>query len=136
MFDRLGSQPTRAVIIEQTAITDRYAQVLIGHGIAHADASSNVYLLGDSRLTAEHEELLGALGWLPPDSDVDDPDEMPANWHLPLIHGDWQYLVEMIVATVVGVFGFEQGAPVEIRSFTAENPCRACSWPADEDEAA
>lgn len=53
---------------------------------------------------------------------------MPANWFLPHIHGDWQYLTEMLVATVVGVFGFAEDSPVLVRTFAAENPCSECSW--------
>jgi len=128
LFQRIGSQPTQAVVITQDSATQRYAQVLIGHGLAHAEAASNVYLTGDSRLDADHEDLLGRLGWLPPEAEFDDPDEMPANWSLPLVHGDWAYLVEVMVATVVGVFGFDADAPVEVRCFTAAHPCRDCSW--------
>ena len=90
---------------------DRYVQMLIGHGIGHAEASSNVYLRGASRLSADHEDLLRLLGWTPPMHDADDPDELPANWTLPLVKGDWQDLVEVLLATIVGVFGFDQGAP-------------------------
>jgi hypothetical protein len=74
-------------------------QVLIGHGIAHAEASSNVYLEGESRLSLDQEHLLAELGWQRPQRDDDDPEEMPANWFLPRIHRDWQYLTEMLVAT-------------------------------------
>ena len=132
LFQRIGSQPTQAVIIEQPRLTDRYVQALIGHGIAHAEASSNVYLMEGSQLSSDHEELLFALGWLAPTADEDDPDEMPANWYLPQIHGDWPYLVEMLVATMVGIFGFDERHVVSVRTFAAENPCKACSWD-DED---
>ena len=129
LFQRIGAHPTQAVIINQDALTQRYVQVLIGHGIAHAEASSNVYLMNDSRLTLEQEALLAALGWLTPAETEDDPDKMPANWYLPPIHGDWLMLVEMFVATMVGIFGFDDRFPVGIRTFAAENPCKACSWP-------
>ena len=129
LFVRIGDQPTQVVIVEQPELTDRYVQVLIGHGLAHAEASSNVYLEGASRLSVEQEELLVVLGWLPPDAEHDDPDEMPANWHLPLVRGDWQHLVEIFVATIAGVFAFDEHAPIQVHSFGADNPCRACSWP-------
>lgn len=129
LFARIGSQPTQAVIITQEPLTDRYVQVLIGHGIGHAEASSNVYLLDESRLTTEHEELLASLGWQPPTETEDNPEKMPANWYLPPIHGDWTMLVEMFVATMVGIFGFSEHLPVEVRTFAAQNPCKACSWP-------
>ena len=124
-FQRIGSQPTQAVTIDQPALSERYVQVMIGHGIAHAEASSNVYLSGDSHLTSEHENLLERLGWVAPEADHDDPDEWPANWHLPLIHDDWEFLAEMLVATIIGVFGFSGNLPVEVRSFAADEPCRA-----------
>lgn len=132
LIRRIGSDPTQALIIDQPACGDRYVQALIGHGIAHAEASSNVYLGEESRLSDDEEGALRELGWQAPDRDYDDPDEMPANWYLPLIHGDWQYLTEMLVATAVGVFGFDECRPVVVRTFLAENPCRVCSWPDEE----
>lgn len=129
LFQRIGSHPTQVLIVNQDARTDRYVQVLIGHGIAHPEASSNVYLMNESRLSSEQQELLSALGWQVPVADEDDPDEMPANWYLKPIHGDWTYLVEMFLATMVGIFGYDERAPVSIRTFAAENPCRSCSWP-------
>ena len=53
LLRRVGSEPTRVIIITQSLLTDRYVQVLIGHGIAHAEAGSNVYLTGESRLSAD-----------------------------------------------------------------------------------
>lgn len=134
LFVRIGDQPTQAVIIEQPALTGRYVQVLIGHGLAHVEASSNVYLEGECRLSAEHEDLLTVIGWLAPEADHDDPDEMPANWHLPLIRRNWRHLVEILVATIAGVFAFNERAPIEIRTFGAENPCQGCSWPDESTE--
>ncbi len=131
LFQRMGTQPTQAVIITQPDRNDRYAQAQIGHGIAHAEVSSNVYLMAESRLTADREALLVELGWLAPALDNDDPNEMPANWYLPLIRGDWQYLVQMILTAMVGVLGFDDQLPVEVRTFQCDNPCRDCSWPPD-----
>lgn len=129
LFERIGHQPTQAVIITQESFTQRYVQVMIGHGIAHTEASSNVYLDDDSVLTDEHEELLDMLAWQRPSLDHDEPDQMPANWSLPLIHGEWAYLVEMLKAVVIGVFGFSGHLPIEVRTFGVDEPCRACSWP-------
>ena len=129
LFQRIGGQPTQAVIISQSDRNDRYVQAQIGHGIAHVEVSSNVYLMAESRLTADHEALLAELGWLPPTLEDDDPNEMPANWYLPLIRGDWQYLVEMLLTVMVGVLGFDELLPVEVRTFQCDNPCRDCSWP-------
>ena len=126
---RMGHQPTQAVIISQPLLSERYVQVLIGHGIAHAETGSNVYLMGDSRLSTDDEALLADLGWCAPASSEDDPDAMPSNWTLPLIRGDWPYLVEMLLATVVGVLGFSSRLPIEVRSFGCTHPCRDCSWP-------
>lgn len=92
LLRRVGSEPTRVIIITQSLVTDRYVQVLIGHGIAHAEVGSNVYLTGESRLSADQEELLALLGWQAPISEVDVPGGMPANWTVPLVHGDWSTL--------------------------------------------
>ena len=132
LFQRMSSQPTQAVIISQPGPNSRYVQAQIGHGIAHAEVSSNVYLSGEWRLSEEYEALLLQLGWLAPLRDHDDPHEMPSNWHLPRIHGDWPHLVEMFLAVMVGLLEFDEYLPVEVRSFMCANPCRACSWPADE----
>jgi hypothetical protein len=102
---------------------------MLGHGIAHAEASSNVYLEGDSVLNDEHEELLHMLAWQRPSLDHDEPEQMPANWSLPLIHGEWAYLVEMLKAVIIGVFGFSEHLPIEVRTFGVDAPCRACFWP-------
>ena len=126
---RMGYQPTQAVIISQPLLNQRYVQFLIGHGIAHVETGGNVYLTGDSRLSTDAEALLAELGWLAPASSQDDPDEMPANWTLPLIHGDWAYLVEMLLATMVSVLGFSSRLPIEVRRFGCDHPCRDCSWP-------
>jgi hypothetical protein len=64
-------------------------QVLIGHGTALPEASSNVYLMGDSVLSAEPHELLDMLGRSASASDIDDPDAMPSNWTLPFVRGGW-----------------------------------------------
>ena len=128
LFQRIGSEPTRALILSQPLLNDRYAQVLVGHGIAHPECSSNVYLIGASMLSDEQHELLDMLGWTAPASDVDDPGELPSNWTLPHVRGDWAYLVDMLMATAIGVFGFQENLPVELRSFHAENPCARCSW--------
>lgn len=92
---------------------------MIGHGIAHTEASSNTYLEGTPLRDIAHDATL----------DHDEPEQMPANWSLPLIHGDWAYLVEMLKAVLIGVFGFSEHLPIEVRTFGVEKPCRACSWP-------
>jgi hypothetical protein len=130
-IERMGHEPTQAVVISQAWLGQRYVQVMIGHGIAYAETGSNVYLTGDSRLSAREEAWLAELGWLSPSSSKDDPDQMPANWKLPVIHGDWRYLVEMLVGTMVGVLGFSSQLPIQVRSFGCSHPCRDCSWPDD-----
>ncbi|MGE0305024.1 MAG: hypothetical protein AB7N61_12320 [Acidimicrobiia bacterium] len=122
----IGHNPTQCLLITQDSVTDRYVQMLIGHGQAHAEASSNVYLQGVSRLTADHEDLLARLGWMAPARAYDDRSGMPANWVLPLVEGNWADMVEVVLATVAGVFGFDQNQPVEIRTFMADHPCKEC----------
>lgn len=126
---RMGDQPTQAIVISQEPFTQRYVQAIIGHGIARVQASSNVYLTGMHRLTAEHEQVLALLGWLPPTADADDPDEYPANWSLPLVYRTWDDMVEVIAATLIGVFGFTEHLPVSVITFGCVHPCRTCSWP-------
>jgi hypothetical protein len=128
LLERTGNEPTRALIIEQPGRTQRYVQMLFGHGTAHVEASSNVYLEGSSRLSGVEERLLSLLGWTAPQSTVDRTDEMPANWMLPLAHGDWVNVVETITATIVGIFGFSEQLPVEMFVFLADRPCNSCSW--------
>jgi hypothetical protein len=126
LLRRIGRHPTQCLLVTQDSVTDRYVQMLIGHGQAHAEASSNVYLHGASRLTANHEDLLTRLGWLAPARAYDGRSEMPANWCLPLIAGNWAELVEVVLATVAGVFGFDETQPVKVRTFMADHPCVAC----------
>jgi hypothetical protein len=128
LFRRVGHEPTQAIIITQPLLTDRYVQVLIGHGLAQAEVGSNVYLTGESRLSVEEEELLTLLGWQAPTADGDAPDELSANWTLPLVHGDWQHLTEMFATTMIGILGFSEPLPIEVITFGADHPCRECSW--------
>ena len=83
----------------------------------------------DFRLSAADEAWLAELGWVAPASGEDDRAEIPANWTLPLIRGDWPYLIEMLLATMVSVRGFNSHLPIEVRSFGCNHPCRDCSWP-------
>ena len=70
LLQRVGHEPTRAIIISQPFLNDRYVQVMVGHGIANAEVGSNVYLTGDSRLSNDQEELLALIGWQEPASDI------------------------------------------------------------------
>ena len=128
-FRRIGQQATQGVTITQPTTNARYVQMLIGHGLAHTEASSNVYLPQESKLSDDDHRLLTELGWQAPTADVDDPDVYPANWSLPPIHGDWTYLVQMILATLVGVFGFGDTHEIRIDTFGCDRPCLDCSWP-------
>ncbi len=130
LVERIGHQPTRAIVIGQPLAGQRYVQVLVGHGLAYAETGSNVYLTGDSRLSTDDEALLSMFGWVAP-AGADQAAEHSANWTLPLIRGDWQYLIEMLLVTMVSVLGFDSHLPVEVRSFGCQHPCRDCSWPDD-----
>jgi hypothetical protein len=129
LLHRIGGQPTQCIVISQDVVTQRSVQALIGHGTALVQASSNVYLTGSSRLQPAHEELLTLLGWQPPHASSDDPEELPANWSLPLIRGDWTTMTEIVASTLISVFGFTEYLPVAVRTFPAVSPCKACSWP-------
>jgi hypothetical protein len=125
LLGRIGDGPTHAVVVTQPSVTDRYVQAMVGHGVAYAEASANTYLTGPSRLSGDQEDLLGLLGWQAPSTTGDDG----GNWHLPVVTGDWLELVEMLLATMVGIFGFDEHHPVVVSTFVAAAPCRACSWP-------
>ena len=127
-FERHGPGPTQVVIICQPVRSERYVQMEIGHGFAHAEVGSNVYLMGDSRLSDTAEAALATVGWLPPDFDCDDQDEKPSNWRLPLLFDDWPHLTEMLVTTMIGVLEFDEAAETEMRIFRQHNACRNCSW--------
>lgn len=126
-LERHGPGPTQAIIISQPARSQRYVQMQIGHGFAHVETGINVYMMGESRLTDSMETALAAMGWLPPESD-DDPDEMPANWRLPLLGNDWPRVAEMLVTTMVGVLEFDEAAETKMRIFRQQNSCRNCWW--------
>jgi len=132
LLRRIGHEPARAVIISQDPCTGRYVQMQIGHGMAYTEASSNAYLMDDSQLSDEEEELLAKIGWRAPADEVDVPDEYPANWTLPLVYGDWEKLIEVILATVVGVFGFDERVPVKVHTFQLDRACKDCFLPAEE----
>ena len=117
----------QAIIISQPARSQRYVQIQIGHGFAHVETGSNVYMMGESRLTDSMETALAAMDWLPPEFD-DDPDEMPANWRLPLLLNDWPGGAEMLVTTMVGVLEFDEAAATKMRILRQQNSCRSCSW--------
>lgn len=134
LLERTSNEPTRALIIQQPDRTDRYVQMLVGHGIAHVEASSNTYLEGASRLSGVDERLLTLLGWVAPNPHSSNPADVSTNWTLPLIHGDWTNLVETVTATLVGIFRFSEQLPVELSMFLADRPCRSCSWPDEEAE--
>ena len=67
----------------------------------------------DQHFLVTPRAAMGGLGWLAPDHDYD-AQEMPANWYPPRIHRDWQYLTEMLLVTMVGVFGFDEEWPIEV----------------------
>lgn len=61
LLRKIGQNSTQVLIIEQRRHTARDAQLLVGHGQAHAEASSNVCLPDDSHLCSEEENLLGRI---------------------------------------------------------------------------
>jgi hypothetical protein len=132
LLRRVGGEPARALIITQDPVTQRYVQMQIGHGVARVEASSNAYLLGRSCLSDDEEELLNRIGWRAPVSEVDQPDEYPSNWTLPRVCGCWDDLTEVILATIVGVFGFIDSVPVKVQAFQLERACRDCFFPVED----
>ena len=73
------------------------------------------------------EEPSRRIGWRPPVRDFDDWEELPANWTLPLVRADWPGLAELVLATVAGVFPFDENLPVQVGTFQTDDPCVDCS---------
>jgi hypothetical protein len=128
LFERIAGQPTQAIVVSQPGWNHRYVQTQIGAGVGLAQASSNVYLTGRSRLSDRKERQLIDLGWLEPHSDEHVENCYPANWGLPLIHGQWDRLGDLFLATMTTVFAFREDRPVRIHTYVCEHPCARCSW--------
>ncbi len=127
LFRRIGDDPLQVFIVQQPEVSDRYLQGLIGHGLAWVEVSSNHYLTGSSRLTVANERQLLALGWQPP-SPANVARGLPNNWWRPIVNGEWPQLACLLATTAATAVEFSEHELVELKTFTAANPCRACAW--------
>lgn len=89
-------QPAAVLTIEQPQRNERVIEVHVRHGVVRI-------LAGGTDLSGVEERLLTLLGWVGP------------QWTLPFVSGDWDDLVETITATIVGIFGFSEQLPVDLR---------------------
>ena len=127
----IGDSPTRIVLVTQEPATGRYVQLMIGYGLAVAETSSNELLGNSDRLVASDIEVLSRLGWIAPTPGRDRSHGRSATFTLHPARGAWGPLGDVLTATVVGVLGFREHAPVQLRTLLAAHPCRACSWRSD-----
>lgn len=90
-------QPAAVLTIEQPLRNGHCVEVHARHGAVRIMARG-------ADLNGVDERLLTLLGWVGP------------QWTLPFVRGDWDNLVETITATLVGIFGFSEQLPVEMRT--------------------
>lgn len=130
LLANLVARPTHCVVITQEP-DQRYAQMMVGHGRAVVEVSSNHYLFGDFALSAAECAHLELLGFEPP-GDPDRAEETgehgPWNWRLELDPADGRQLADLVVHVLVAVVGFSDRHPISVQVFGADHPCRPCSW--------
>lgn len=125
LIDRLAGLPAHCVIVSQEP-NQRYVQMMVGHGHAHTEVSSNVYLMGDFRLDHREEQALELLGFEPPDLDADG--SRPFNWWRDDEAADGETIAGRMLAVLTTTLGFDERAPVTVDVFGADHPCEACFW--------
>ena len=123
---RLAVEPTHCVVVTQEP-NPRYVQLMVGHGHAHVEASSNTYLEGDFQLSPTEERLLEQLGFQHPDR-LDPESTFPENWWFDVDDADPVRLAEILAAAMIGVMAFDARWPLTIEVFGADSPCNACFW--------
>ena len=125
---RLTVAPAHCLIVTQQP-NERYVQLMLGHGHAHLEASSNEYLLGDFRLGASDEAALASLGFRHPE-ELGDHSGLPENWWIDHHVADPVRITQLLSTTLQSVMGFDERWPVTIEVFGADSPCEACFWEA------
>jgi hypothetical protein len=124
LLDRLADEATHCVVITQEP-NERYAQLMLGHGRVHIEASSNEYLTGDFRLSRAEENELRTLGFSPPDEVIDG---FPVNWWIERPFTTGSLVAELVATTLVAVMAFDGREPVHVNVFGADHPCVSCAW--------
>ena len=128
LLARLVVGPVHCLVITQEP-NQRYVQVMLGHGHAHLEASSNAYLAGDFRLGESEEQVLTTLGFEHP-STLGDDRGLPENWWSDHDVADPVHIARLLSTTLQSVMAFEEHWPVSIDVFGADSPCEACFWEA------
>ena len=128
LLTRLATGPAHCVVVTQEP-NQRYVQLMLGHGHAHLEASSNAYLEGDFRLGESEEQMLTTLGFEHPDTLGDDRG-LPENWWSDHDVADPERIARTVTTALLGVMGFDECWPVTISVFGADSPCEACFWEA------
>ncbi len=126
LVQRLGAGPSHCIVITQPT-TLRYVQLIVGHGNAHLEASSNHYLRGRARLTQSHARTLRRLGFRP-FRELPRSIDLPHNWWQDLPSVDSREVAAIAVATMVDVLGFVANRPVRLDHFGHDHPCPSCTW--------
>lgn len=127
LVDRLAALPAHCLIVQQEP-NQHYVQMMVGHGHAHIEVSSNHYLIGDFRLDAREESALAALGFAKPDPAGES--EWPLNWWRNDEYADGEAIAGCVLAVLTTAVGFDERAPVTVDVFGADNPCESCFWAA------
>lgn len=128
LLTRMATGPAHCVVITQEP-NQRYVQLMLGHGHAHLEASSNTYLEGDFRLGETEKQTLATLGFEHPGTLGDDR-ELPENWWSDHDVADPVWIAQTVTTALLGVMGFDERWPVAIAVFGADSPCEACFWEA------
>ena len=123
---QLAVEPAHCVVVTQEPNL-RYVQLMVGHGHAHVEASSNTYLMGDFQLSPTEERVLEQLGFQHPDQ-LDPASTLPENWWFDADDADPVRIAEVLTAAMIGVMAFDARWPLTIEIFGAESPCNACFW--------
>lgn len=125
LIDRLASLPAHCVVVTQDP-NQRYVQLMVGHGRAHIEVSSNEYLLGDFRLDPGEEAFIETLGFERPDP-VSNAG-WPLNWWRNERPADSEAIAGLVLVASTTVLGFDDRHEITIDVFGADHPCDACAW--------
>ena len=117
----LAEGPVHLVLLTQPG-HEQHVQVIVGHGEARIEASSNAQLRRE-RLSGDDERRLASLGYRRPG--LGSP-----SWSLEEPIGLPEQLAELVAHTLVGIFGFDPAAVLGVDRVGATRPCRTCAWAA------
>jgi hypothetical protein len=116
-LERLSSDPGRWIlIVEDAASWNRYVQILaFEDGSLMAEAVSNVNLGPAEQWDADHERLLGRIGWHPPE------DDGSPNWWVvyPTVTPPVEEVARMIRCTLRTVFGLRGRNQLNLKMFSS-----------------